>query len=382
MPEFVEGNENIHRNAINKQLNIVLLEPFFSGSHQQWAEGLQKYSRHNIVILSLPGRHWKWRMHGGAVSLAKQFNELNNQPDLILGTSMLDFSTFIGLTKDKSAGIPTAIYFHENQLTYPWSPQDRDVKHKRDNHYAFINYTSAIVADKVFFNSVYHLESFIGALPKFLNQFPDKREKENIDFIQQKSEVLHLGMDLFRFDKFRHHTVNDEPVLLWNHRWEYDKNPKEFFEILFKLEDEGIKFKLIVLGEQNDMNPPIFDEAKSKLKNRILHWGYAETFEEYARLLWKADILPVTSNQDFFGGSVVEAMYCGCFPVLPNRLVYPEHLSDQQIEECLYTDGELFEKLRSTIKKWVNQEFSFDVKRYDWNRIINQYDCTFTSLAK
>ncbi|MCG8372865.1 MAG: DUF3524 domain-containing protein, partial [Balneolales bacterium] len=157
---------------------------------------MKKYSRHNIEILSLPGRHWKWRMHGGAVSLAERFNRMNGIPDLILGTSMLDFSTFLGLTKEKSVGIPTAIYFHENQLTYPWSPQDRDVKHKRDNHYAFINYTSALVADKVFFNSKYHRTSFLNALPKFLNQFPDRQDKHKIGELEAKSEVMYLGMDL------------------------------------------------------------------------------------------------------------------------------------------------------------------------------------------
>ncbi len=321
-------------------------------------------------------------MHGGAVSLAKQFNELDYQPDLILGTSMLDFPTFLGLTKEKSAGIPTAIYFHENQLTYPWSPQDRDIKHKRDNHYAFINYASALVADKVFFNSQYHFNSFIGALPKFLNQFPDKREKENIDVIKQKSEVLHLGMDLSRFDKFRHQSTNEKPVLLWNHRWEYDKNPKEFFETLFNLDEDGVKFKLIVLGEQNDVNPPIFDEAKSRLNQQIIHWGYAENFEEYARLLWKADILPVTSNQDFFGGSVVEAMYCGCFPLLPHRLAYPEHINDQQKELCLYKEGGLLNRLKSIINNWNSSDFNFDVKKYDWSKCIDTYDVIFSSLAK
>lgn len=368
---------------INQEtLNIVLLEPFFSGSHKQWAEGLQKYSQHKIEILSLPGRHWKWRMHGGAVSLAKQFNELDYKPDFILSTSMLDFSTFLGLTKEKSAGIPTAVYFHENQLTYPWSPQDRDVKHKRDNHYAFINYTSALVADQVFFNSAYHKNSFISAIPKFLNQFPDKQEKENINLIKSKSNVLHLGMDLAPFDEFEYHPTNENPILIWNHRWEYDKNPEEFFEALFKLDEAGIEFGLIVLGEQNDVNPPIFDEANSKLKNRIVHWGYVENFAEYAHLLWKADILPVTSNQDFFGGSVVEAMYCGCFPLLPNRLAYREHLADQQKEVCLYEDGELLNRLKSIIAHWENQRFTTVVGKYDWSLQIDQYDSIFSAPAK
>ena len=37
-------------------MNIVLIEPFFSGSHKQWALGYKKYSKYNIEILS-PKRH-------------------------------------------------------------------------------------------------------------------------------------------------------------------------------------------------------------------------------------------------------------------------------------------------------------------------------------
>lgn len=82
-------------------MRIVLLEAFYSGSHQLWADGFKKYSKHNITILSLKGKHWKWRMHGGAISLAKQFLELDFSPDLILATDMLDFSLFLALTKHK-----------------------------------------------------------------------------------------------------------------------------------------------------------------------------------------------------------------------------------------------------------------------------------------
>jgi len=51
-----------------------------------------------------------------------------------------------------------------------------------------------------------------------------------------------------------------------------------------------------------------------------------EDFAEYAKWLWRADILPVTSRQEFFGASVVQALYCNCCALLPDRLAYPEHL--------------------------------------------------------
>ena len=58
-------------------MKILILEPFFTGSHQQWAEGFQKHSTHQVEILSLSGHHWKWRMHGGAIALADLFLQKN-----------------------------------------------------------------------------------------------------------------------------------------------------------------------------------------------------------------------------------------------------------------------------------------------------------------
>ena len=66
--------------------------------------------------------------------------------------------------------------------------------------------------------------------------------------------------------------------------------------------------------------------------------GFVDSFEEYARLLHLADILPVTSQQDFFGGSVVEAIYCNCHPILPNRLAYTDHIPSALHDIHLYHD--------------------------------------------
>ncbi len=363
-------------------MKILLLEPFFTGSHQQWADGFQRHSRHDVEILSLKGRHWKWRMYGGAVALAEQFNELPYRPDLILVTDMLDLTTFLALTRNKSAGIPTAVYFHENQITYPWSPTDEDVQLGRNNQYGFINYTAALAADRVFFNSQFHENIFLKSLPKFLGQFPDNKGLHNVEIIAKKSEVLPLGMDLKRFDKYKTKSQNKTPTLLWNHRWEYDKNPIVFFDALFKLKKNGHDFKLIVLGESYKKSPPIFEKTKKELVENILHFGYAESFEKYATLLWQADILPVTSRQDFFGGSVVEAIYCNCFPILPKRLAYPEHLPEALHNSYYYEmEDDFYGMLERAVVGFKNTEV-FDgnhfVGRYDWSEVIGKYDAAFS----
>jgi len=56
-------------------MNILLLEPFFTGSHRTWAEDYARYSEYHVELLTLGGHYWKWRMHGGAVTLARKFME-------------------------------------------------------------------------------------------------------------------------------------------------------------------------------------------------------------------------------------------------------------------------------------------------------------------
>ncbi len=368
-------------------MKILLIEPFLEGSHQAWAEGYQRHSEHEVKILSLPGRHWKWRMYGGAVSLAKKFLEMDFMPDLLLATDMLDFATFLALSRSKSGGIPTALYFHENQITYPWSPDDPDIALQRNNQYGFINYTSALAADQIFFNSTYHLQSFTQTLEPFLKQFPDFKELQNIAAIQTKSRVLPLGLDLKKLDQYRVDKIMDHPLILWNHRWEYDKHPELFFQTLIRLAKENMDFKIFVLGSQYQKSPAIFAAAKIQLADRILHWGFVENFADYARCLWQSNLYPVTSNQDFFGGSVVEALYCGASPLLPDRLAYPEHIPNDQKASYFYQSPEdFYNQLKSRIQDFYqNRTFIFEndkiqnfVARYDWSTLGTQYDQIFS----
>ena len=361
-------------------MKILLIEPYYTGSHREWAEGYQRYSDHEIKILSMKGIFWKWRMHGGAVTLARKFNKLQWKPDYILVSDMLDLSTFLALSRKKSSDIPIGIYFHENQLSYPWSPNDRDVKKNRDTHYGFINYTSALVADKVFFNSQFHMTSFIDELQNLLKHFPDHRELSTVDKIHDKSRVLHLGLDLNRFDKY-YTKKKDAPLILWNHRWEYDKNPEIFFNVIEKIKNNGYDFKLAVLGENFSKSPDIFNKAKIIFKENILHWGYVDNLEDYAQWTWKADIIPVTSNQEFFGASVMEAIYCNTWPILPNRLTYPDLIPSAFHKDHIYLDNkDLTDRIIwaiNNIEKVRESKISSLARKYDWNNMAKKYDAAF-----
>ena len=141
-------------------MKILYVEPYYAGSHKQWIDSYIKCSEHKIDILSLKGIHWKWRMHGAAITLADQFHELKKSYELIIVSDMLNLPLFKSLISKKLKKTKIVIYFHENQFSYPRSKNDKDVELKRDMHYNFINYSSALVSDYNFFNSQFHLNDF------------------------------------------------------------------------------------------------------------------------------------------------------------------------------------------------------------------------------
>jgi glycosyltransferase involved in cell wall biosynthesis len=119
---------------------------------------------------------------------------------------------------------------------------------------------------------------------------------------------------------------------------------------LYALADEGLRFRVALAGQNFRVAPAEFNEARARLGDRLEHYGYIESEAEYANLLHRADIVLSTAIHEFFGVSVVEAVYCGCLPVLPNRLSYPELIPPELHGRCLYDDfPDLLAKLRSAI---------------------------------
>ncbi len=361
-------------------MKIAVIEPFYSGSHRQWLDGMISHSSHTIDRYSLPGRYWKWRMHGAAVTLAQKFLVAGKIYDLILVTDMIDLAQFKARVSNRINNTPIWIYFHENQLAYPWSSNDQDVKLKRDLHYAWINICSAHLADRVIFNSRYNRDSFLNLGFRYLEALPDHQCSFMIDDIRQKSHILPLGLNLsaLDLDPSISSKSSNEHVILWNHRWEEDKNPKLFFETLMALSEENISFRLIVLGKEYSRSPKIFTLAKQLLREHIDHWGYVDDRYQYTQLLHQATILPVTSYHDFFGISVMEAAYCGAYLFLPRRMSYPDLFED--IAQYYDKDDEYLKMLENILRAPVFNKI-FDqkeqLKGYDWKNMIKIYDTFF-----
>ena len=356
------------------KLKVLLLEPFNSGSHQAWAEGLIKHTRHEISLISHPGSFWRWRVRGSALTMAEETQKIVNEkgkPDIVLASGMIDLPAWLGFTKRFIGDPPVVLYQHENQLTYPVSSGQSP-----DNSMKFVNWKNMAIADQIWFNSNFHKESLVEALPEFLKDVPDMSHFHRFEQVIDKMHVVPVGVELSEITPSD--SVENPPLVLWNHRWEYDKNPEAFIASLIKLNEEGVRFNFAVTGENS---PEDFEAIKSqfgKLSEFIVSSGYLPR-SEYISLISKTDVVVSSSMHEFFGISIVEALSAGAIPVLPKRLSYPEIVPEQWHDFVFYPNEGMADRLREVlddVENWKKNVAGLGeaMRRFDWVNVIKFYD--------
>ena len=372
-------------------MKILALEPYYGGSHKAFLDGWISRSRHDWTLLTLPPRKWKWRMRHSAITFAGQLDKIREKEkgwNLIFCSDMLDLAGFLGLTARRSLPVPAAAYFHENQLTYP-------VLHAKeyDYHFAFSNLTTALAAREVWFNSAFHRDSFLSALPKFLRRMPDHRPLAEIEIIREKSRVRYPPIESFPARPPR----EPGPLrILWAARWEYDKRPDIFFRALEILAERGADFRLSVIGGGRGKKcDPIFCRLKEKFADRIIHWGWRKDKSDYRTVLLTSDVAVSTADHEFFGIGMAEAAAAGVYPLVPARLAYPEVLgpsSGEGRDDFFYQGGakELACRLEELIERFAKDNLwqgepdrgRKRVKRFYWEKLVPIMDDDLDHLAE
>ncbi len=360
------------------KLRVLFLESFYGGSHRDFADGLMENSHHAIELVTLPGRFWKWRIRGAALSFLKLIPDPRGY-DVVIATDLLSLADLAALWP--SPRPPIVLYMHENQISYPVPVDD-----KPEYHFAFANITSALVADHIIFNSHFHMSTFLHGLTEFLTLVPEFKPLWTVDEIKAKSRVLFPGCRFMGIEESSAGSVCGPPLIVWNHRWEFDKNPDGFFGALKEIDEAGIDFNLAVMGECSQKVPKPFVAAKKRYGRRVLVYGYVESREEYYRWLNRGDIVISTALQENFGIAVIEAIRMGCFPILPARLSYPEVLPEEFHQASLYSSRkELVTKLKAAVtrpRQEIIQRLQNTMGRYDWKNLIDTYDDMIETAAK
>ena len=290
--------------------------------------------------------------------------------DTVLCSTFVDVAVLRALLQQLEGWNPKTrycTYFHENQFVYPgqFAPGG-------DRQFQSINFTTALVSDSLAFNSSFNRDTFFDCCAHYLKKSPGINLTEVLAATYGRSCVLPPGIDYCRIDSARAAKKSDTPVVIWNHRWEHDKNPEVFFAALRNLKQRGVPFKMIVLGQSFTAHPECFLKARQYLDDRILHFGYVQSEKEYSALLRAGDIVVSTALHEFFGISVLEAVRAGCRPLLPRRLSYPELFP----EEFLYEEGELENRLGDVLSNFspLSPELSLTLTEpYSWSNLGQKY---------
>jgi len=116
----------------------------------------------------------------------------------------------------------------------------------------------------------------------------------------------------------------------------------------------------------DEKQPWLFDELERRLANRTWHAQCIKTQNlklsrtEYYELLAKSKVVVSYALQENFGFGIAEAAYLGCTPVIPNRLVYPE----------LYSKENLFDTFEESVDMVYNA-----LTNYKQNQFKINTDC-------
>ncbi|XP_073236065.1 tRNA-queuosine alpha-mannosyltransferase-like isoform X2 [Porites lutea] len=345
-------------NDLNVNTSVLLIEPFYGGSHKQLVDLLTKEIP-GCVLHCLPAKKWHWRMRTAALWFSQNIPHCMKYKVMFV-SSVLNLAELVALRPD-FAQLKKVLYFHENQLIYPVRKQQ-----DRDFQYGYNQILSCLVADVVVFNSSFNMESFLSSISSFLKLMPDFRPKGLDQLIRPKCKVLYFplmggeqmggsssaeqeivhevpageineenllvdtnGEKIVKLNRNSPHPETESDMsrplhIVWAHRWEHDKGPDLFFHTLYQLADQNLEFKVSVIGETFSEVPEIFEEAFSCIREHIVHWGYQQSCQEYVNVLKNADVAVSTAEHEFFGVSMLESVQYGCYPLCPNKLVYPE----------------------------------------------------------
>lgn len=319
-------------------------------------------------------------MRGAALYFVKKVTALEDYHGLIT-TDLMSLSDFKSLSKGVCP--PALVYFHENQFTYPLAAGER-----MDYQFGFTDITTALAADRVIFNSRTHSDAFFKALPTFIKMMPEHRPGWVVDEIRSKADVLYPGCRFPATEPIaQDFSRKSPPLIIWNHRWEFDKDPDEFFQTLDEVLDAGAEFRLALLGENCQIVPKAFIAARKRYGARIVQYGYVESRRQYLDWLSQGSIVISTAQQENFGISMVEAIRYGCIPLLPARLAYPEIIAARYHPDVLYhSHQDLVAKLLDRIANYSDYRdlrcaLSKEMGRFAWENTIDQYDLELEKLA-
>ncbi|XP_059731299.1 tRNA-queuosine alpha-mannosyltransferase isoform X6 [Bos taurus] len=329
-------------------MSILILEAFYGGSHKQLVDLLQE-ELEDSVLYTLPAKKWHWRARTSALYFSQNI-PTSEHYRILFASSVLNLTELAALRPDLGK-LKKILYFHENQLVYPVKKCQ-----ERDFQYGYNQILSCLVADVVVFNSVFNMESFLTSIGKFMKLIPDHRPKDLESIIRPKCQVIYFPIRFPDVSRFM------------------PKHKAAHLQKILSLKENGgnapstaLPFQQQLRGSENllksfdSKSGPCDAAQQESLGCSVRQASYLKTFNssddssthhgEHKQN--RCDVLAEADDQQrplhiVWPHRWLEAVYCGCYPLCPKDLVYPEIFP----AEYLYsTPEQLSKRLQNFCKR-------------------------------
>jgi glycosyltransferase involved in cell wall biosynthesis len=212
-----------------------------------------------------------------------------------------------------------------------------------------------------------------------LHRLPEKLPASLIANLAAKTTLLPVPVSLQSKPAQWVRSKAEVPQLVWNHRWEYDKGPELLLASLRELKRRDIKFNLHLLGQQFRQQPEALVTLQQEFAACLGHTGYIDSRMEYEALLQQADYVLSTAKHEFQGIAVTEAIQCGCLPILPRQLSYPELIGKNYCYPCDQDEAGQAQALVEQLLYW--QQLDKHTRQSIWQDMPAQ-NCVWAYLKE
>ena len=308
------------------QLDILALEPFYGGARKAMLDSLMRNSRHRWTLLKLPPRRIERRLQAAAHWFAEQLSRhWVGRVDVLMTSEAMNLADLLRLVPEL-AKKPRVVYFHDNQLPA--------VNATGEYPLAGVNLATAAAASEIWFNSAFHLKTFLNRATAFFERHPELSGRHLPGEFGNKAQLMPPPVDqsLSQALREREAVARDPRLIFVDTR---GANMRLLNEGLGGLYRRGEKYNLVTVG-------PV-DGLDEDLPRRTI----SERDEEaQTRALHEATVLVSARPGAPYDHYAVRALQLGCWPIFPSNGFYPELLPESLHPLCLYD---------STVDKFVNQ---------------------------
>ena len=299
---------------------MLLVEAYAGLSHLRVNELLQRHSRHRIDVVQADRDHWKQLALLGHVQLAERVVHKAGDapPDVMIFSGAFNVSTFLMLLPPSFRDVPSILYFHESQWSYPTLDEDT-------RPFLIQHLDAIMMAKEVWFNSRFHRDTFWTLATTAGMESGIRSLARNLhSSVAANMRVVYPPVDLDHLTGLAQLKC-DRTHLTWNARWELDKRPECFVEAVEKLSASGVSAAVHILGTGGkDPDQILCQFEPGKFEFHIP--GHLQERCDYEAELPNSGIVVSTADHEFFGVAMLESVLAGSIPVLPDALAYRETL--------------------------------------------------------